>query len=171
MTSSGSDAHRGEVESAGQLPGGLERHLDGSNLPARAGQAFRLTTVDADGWPRGAQLSAGEVLSVGPGALMLCLWSSTATAGNLRRNGRCTLTAVLEGAVHEVRLHAAPVRAPAAGETHAIFRARVESAEAHRAKYAEVTSGVTFRLDDPDAVLGRWHAQVEAMRLAADENP
>lgn len=171
MTSSGSDAQGGRVEAAGQLPGGLERHLDGRDLPARAGQAFRLTTVDADGWPRGAQLSAGEVLSVGPRAVMLCLWPSTATAGNLRRDGRCTLTVVHDGAVHEVRLHAAPVGAPAAGGAHAIFRARVESAEAHRAKYAEVTSGVTFRLADPGPAIERWSAQVDAMRKAAEEHP
>jgi hypothetical protein len=40
----------------------------------------------------------------------------------------------------------------------------VESVQEHRAKYAEVTAGVSYRLHSPDEVLARWEAQLDALR-------
>jgi hypothetical protein len=36
------------------------------------------------------------------------------------------------------------------------------------APYAELTSGVRFRLKNPADVLRRWHRQIEALRRAID---
>ena len=94
------------------------------------------------------------------------------------RTGRATLSLVLDGAVFEIRLLATPVAAPpdcapigASSAAHpadepqlAFFRATVESTEEHRAKYADVTAGVSYRLRSPDEVLARWAAQISLLR-------
>lgn len=160
------------------LPEQVARYLDGADLLGRAGQAFRLSTVDESGWPHGAQLSVGEVLAANPHHLHLCIWSHSATCRNLMRTGRATLSLVLDGAVFEIRLLATPVAAPpdcapigASSAAHpadepqlAFFRATVESTEEHRAKYADVTTGVSYRLRSPDEVLARWAAQISLLR-------
>jgi hypothetical protein len=47
--------------SAKAIPAALVNYLNGENLLAKT-QALRLSTVDADGWPHAALLSAGDVL-------------------------------------------------------------------------------------------------------------
>ena len=94
------------------------------------------------------------------------------------RDGRATLSLVLSGAVFEIQLRATPVAAPQqrsaatdmgpgghADEPQlAFFRATVESTKEHRAKYAEVTTGVSYRLHSPNEVLARWAAQISWLR-------
>jgi flavin reductase (DIM6/NTAB) family NADH-FMN oxidoreductase RutF len=146
------------------LPPIIVGHLDGTELRTRAVQAFRLSTVDAEGWPHGAQVSVGEVLATDPGTLHLCLWPGSGSTANLRRDGRATLSMVLDGAIWEIRLHAVAATPPAGAPELAYFRATVESVQEHRAKYAEVTAGVSYRLHSPDEVLARWEAQLDALR-------
>ena len=43
------------------VPAAVAGYLDGEDLLAKT-QAVRLSTVDADGWPRAALLSAGDTL-------------------------------------------------------------------------------------------------------------
>ena len=43
----------------------------------------------------------------------------------------------------------------------------METARMHVEPYAAVTSGVTFILHDPQAVLPRWQRQIAALRAAA----
>ena len=147
-----------------KLPPIIVGFLDGTDLRIRASQAFRLSTVDVAGWPHGAQVSVGEVLATGPDTLHLCLWSGSGSTANLHRDGRAVLSMALDGAIWEIRLHATPAAAPAGAPELAYFRATVESAQEHRAKYAEVTAGVSYRLHSPDEVLARWEAQLDALR-------
>jgi hypothetical protein len=53
------------VLSANEIPTGVLNYLNGEDLLSKA-QALRLSTVDADGWPKAALLSAGDVLMVAP---------------------------------------------------------------------------------------------------------
>jgi hypothetical protein len=96
----------------------------------------------------------------------------------MARDGRATLSLVLDGGVFEIQLRATPVaapqqRSPAPAMTPgdhadepqlAFFRATVESTKEHRAKYAEVTTGVSYRLHSPHEVLARWTAQISWLR-------
>ena len=47
---------------------------------------------------------------------------------------------------------------------HRYFTAVVKDVRQHRSHYANVVSGVTFRLHDPTAVRPRWSRQIEMMR-------
>ena len=160
------------------LPEQVARYLDGADLLGRAGQAFQLSTVDEAGWPHSAHLSIGEVLATDAHHLNICLWAHSGTCRNMVRDGRATLSLVLDGGAFQIQLLATPVAAPqqcsaAAAMTPsdhanepqlAFFRATVESTREHRAKYAEVTTGVSYRLHSPNEVLERWAAQISWLR-------
>ncbi|MFT3863237.1 MAG: hypothetical protein QM729_03120 [Solirubrobacterales bacterium] len=137
--------------------------LDGTDLEEKVGTAVGIVTADADGWPRPAQLSAGEILLSSDGGVRLLLHGESGTAANLRRDGRMVMMLAADGANDELRFEvteAAPLEDP----PRATFVGRLVSAREHRVPYAEVTDGVRYRLHDPDAVLDRWRRQIEALR-------
>jgi hypothetical protein len=139
---------------AGHAPGG----------PHGARESHVLATADDDGWPRLTHLSDGEVLAMPDGSVRLCTWKSSRTAGNLRRDGRATLTVAAGGAAWEVRLRCHERPAPPGAPDLAYFAAEAESAEEHRAKYATVERGTSFRLHDPSEAEARWSAQHAVLR-------
>jgi len=139
---------------AGHAPGG----------PHGTRESHVLATADDDGWPRLTHLSDGEVLAMPDGSVRLCAWASSRTAGNLRRDGRATLTVAADGAAWEVRMRCRELPAPPGAPDLAYFAAEAESAEEHRAKYAVVERGTSFRLHDPSEAEARWSAQHAALR-------
>jgi hypothetical protein len=146
------------------LPPQLVSALDGEHLEARADEAIRLSTVSADGWPHGAQLSAGEVLAVDAATLLVAMWPNSNTAQNMQRDARLTLSLVHDGALLEIRARARLVAEHQTALDLSVFRLHIERVDAHRAKYAEVLSGVTFRLHEREKVLARWHEQIAMLR-------
>ncbi|WP_322062814.1 pyridoxamine 5'-phosphate oxidase family protein [Paraburkholderia sp. J63] len=158
---------RGDPHDARALPSALVSALDGEHLDAHADEAMRLSTVSADGWPHGAQLSMGEVLAVDAQTLLVAMWPRSNTAQNMLRDGRLALTLVHDGAVLEIRAHASLVAEHQTALDLSVFRLRIERVDVHRAKYAEVLSGVTFRLHEREAVLARWREQIAMLRTHA----
>lgn len=149
---------------AAAVPDAVAAYLDGADLLART-QAVRLSTVDSAGWPHASLLSAGDVLALPSGRVRFVVYPESTVAANLVRDGRLALTLSLDGGVCELRARAR--RLPdAQGVPLAMFEAEVEQIREHRAPYADVVTGVTFALHDPQAVLGRWERQITAMRAA-----
>ena len=139
--------------------------LDGTDLAARAGLTLELITLDADGWPRVALLSVGEVLATGDGSLRLALWPGSRSTANLEHSARALLAFVHDGAAHRVRLEArrrADVRV--AGEARAVFDAPILSVTRDEVPYARLRSGITHELVDPAQALARWRDTVAALR-------
>ncbi|MEM5314501.1 hypothetical protein [Paraburkholderia sp. JHI869] len=153
--------------SSTRLPAALVRELDGDHLEARLADALRLSTVSEDGWPHGAQLSAGEILAVNATTLLVALWPQSSTTANLVRDGRLTLSLVHDGALLEIRARSHAVAQRQTALELSVFRVEIESVTEHRAKYAEVLSGVTFRLYEPEQVLTRWREQIAMLRAFA----
>ena len=91
------------VLSANEIPTGCLNYLSGEDLLSKT-QALRLSTVDADGWPKAALLSAGDVLALPNGRLRLAIFASSGTAMNLERDGRLTLSLALDGGMCSLRL-------------------------------------------------------------------
>jgi hypothetical protein len=150
---------------ANTLPESMARYLDGTDLLHKT-QAFQVSTVDADGRPHDALLSAGDAVVVSTGSLRFAVFPQSATAANLARDGRVTITLALDRGLCEVRMRAkrlgnTPIEMPLA-----MFEASVEDVRMHVAPYADVTSGITFRLHEPEAVRGRWERQIAALRNA-----
>lgn len=148
----------------GALPDDVVEDLDGTHLEARSGEAIRLATVDADGWPHAAQLSVGELLALNSTELLAALWPDSHTVKNLKRDGRLTLALVHEGALLEMRARATLEAEHEMERNLTVFRIKIETIKEHRAAYADVISGVTFQLHEPDKVLARWQKQILMLR-------
>ena len=63
-------------------------YLDGANLLEKT-QALRLSTIDAEGWPHAALLSAGDALAMPSGNIRFVLFPQSGTVAEfgLRRTG------------------------------------------------------------------------------------
>ncbi|MDN5914246.1 MAG: pyridoxamine 5'-phosphate oxidase family protein [Pseudonocardia sp.] len=153
---------RPEESRAAGLPEWLAGYLDGSDLLDKT-QAARISTVDIDGWPHATLLSAGDMVALPPDRLRLLIYPQSTTTANLTRDGRLALTLSVDGGMGEVRLRARRLDPPPEVDL-AMFEAIAESVRFHRAPYADVTTGVTFAVHDPETVLARWERQVDAMR-------
>ena len=151
---------------AATVPAEVARYLDGTDLLAKS-QALRLSTVDAAGWPHASLLSAGDMLVLPSGLIRFVIFPQSATTANLIRDGRVTLTLSLDGGMCELRMRARRLMHSAPGVPLAFFEAEAESVRTHIAPYAAVTSGITFSLHEPQAVLPRWERQIAALRAAS----
>lgn len=139
--------------------------LDGTDLEARVGFTLELITVDADGAPRVALLSVGEVIATGDRDLALALWPGSRTTANLQRTAQALLAFVDDGAAYRLRLQAH--RRPdvlVAGEARAVFDAPVVSVTRDAVPYARLRGGITYELLEPVAALARWRATMAALR-------
>jgi hypothetical protein len=149
------------------LPVNLMDLLTGHDLARREGLTLLLVTTALDGWPHVAMLSAGEVLATDPGEVRLALWPGSGTTANLAQSGRSLLMIVVGNASYYVRLAAR--RGGDLSLSHgprAYFAATVEDVLEDVVSYAEITSGIGFRLKEPAKVLAAWTEAVAAMRSA-----
>ena len=151
------------IEAAPPPP--VAHYLDGTNLLQKT-QALRLSTLDPDGWPHAALLSAGDMLILPSGRLRFVIFPKSTTTANLMRDGRLTVSLALDEGIWDMRLKARRLAHTSPDVPLAFFEAELESARLHRAPYAAVTSGIIFALHEPDAVLPRWRRQIAAMRAA-----
>jgi hypothetical protein len=148
-----------------EIPDGVKRYLDGDDLPAKT-QALRLSTVNSDGWPHAALLSAGDMVMMPSGRIRLALFPNSTVTSNLDRDGRLSVSLSLDGGICELRLRARRLTHSVADMPLAFFEADIESVRRHIAPYAAVTGGVAFALHDPQSVLPRWQRQIAALRSA-----
>jgi len=148
------------------FPAGVAALLNGEALADKVGAVVQLATVGAEGWAHLAMLSVGEILVTGPSTLRLLLWPRAGSTANVRRDGRLTLSMVENGVPCDLRLQARalpPVEVPGVDEPFAAFEAQLLALKQHHAPYAIVTSGITYRLLEPQAVVDRWTRQIVAL--------
>ncbi len=151
-----------------ELPAPALALLDGSDPAGRVGVTFLLISGDADDWPHIAMLSVGEIVAVDARTLRAALWVTSTTSANLTRTGRAVLAFVADGRGFNVRMNAArEVDLQLGGDgSLAQFRLEVHEVLEDVADYAELTSGVTFQLRHPAAVLPRWERTIAALRAS-----
>ena len=137
--------------------------LDGRDPAGRVGFTILLLTTSGEGWPQVAMLSVGEVLAVDERRVRLALWAGSGSTGNLAR-GRATLMLVVGPDTYYVRLRSRRLADLALSSgPRACFEAEVEDVLVDVVGYATVTSGVTFRLNEPEQVLPAWREAVAAL--------
>lgn len=151
------------AEEPAHLSPALLKLLDGSDLRRHVGTTLLLVAADADGWPRAALLSVGEVVSLGPTRLRVALHEDSRTTAALRLNGRALIHVVLPSSVSRIYVMLEPYR-KILEPPLLVFDGRVVSVEVDRVDYATITSGITYELVDPNATVARWRGQLEAMR-------
>ena len=151
---------------AHDIPAGVLSFLNGEDLLSKT-QALRLSTVDAEGWPHAALLSAGDVLALPNGRLRFAIFPNSGTAANLARDGRLTLSMSLDGGMCELRLRARTCGQGTQEVPLAFLEAEVEHVRMHVASYADVNSGISFALHEPATVHDRWQRQIAALRAVS----
>jgi hypothetical protein len=110
------------------------------------------------GWPHLAMVSVGELVVAADERLALALWPTSTCAANLARTGRATLAVVADGFAFSLRCHVED-EVPIGAEGDPAMRGfvlRVTAAIEDAAPYADLLSGVTYRLHDAEATLARW---------------
>ncbi|AUT67316.1 MULTISPECIES: hypothetical protein [Paraburkholderia] len=150
-----------------EWPAELRALFDGSALASKVGFTASLLTVDESGAHlRTSLLGIGELYAPDSRTLCVALWPQSRAAQAIARSGRAALTFVFDEAFYQIQLALAPMSADAAGL--ACFAGSIESGEAHRVRYARLTAGITFDLEEGrDAVLERWTQQIEYLKKAA----
>src|ERR1700676_5344974 len=145
------------------MPDEIRDFLNGDDLGRKLSQAVRISisTVSEDGWPHAAMLSAGEMLALDAFEVAMLLYDGSNTSRNLARDGRLTLTLPPARGLCELRLRATANKQEG---RRRCFTALVEDVRQHQSRYADVVSGVPFRLHDPTSVLARWSRQIETLR-------
>jgi hypothetical protein len=123
------------------------------------------------GWTHLAMVSVGELVVAADGRLALALWPTSTCAANLGRAGRATLAVVADGLAFSLRCHVDDELPITAGEDPAMrgFVLRVAAATEDAAPYADLVSGVTYRLHDAQATLVRWRRTRAALTAALAE--
>jgi hypothetical protein len=127
--------------------------------PARQlGLTILVLTVDGAEWPHVAMVSVGELVVTGESRLVLALWPSSTCAANLSRSGRATLALVTDGRSFSIRCATRREQMLKAGQHPALRAFELEVVEVieDSAPYADLVSGVTYRLHDPEPTLARW---------------
>ena len=161
-----------QSEAAATLPPPVAALIDGTGLGAKVGQTISILTVGDDGWPRLSLLSVGELLSTSGADIRLALHAHSGTTAALTASGRAMLHVVCDATVYKIRVQVRrvdPDPAPGAGGDVdlAFFAGEVCRVDEDRVAYAELTSGITYRLDDAEAVVERWTRQVDRLKVLA----
>lgn len=159
-----------QADAAATLPPAVAALVDGTGLGDKVGQTISILTVGDDGWPRLSLLSVGEVLSTSGADIRLALHAHSGTTAALTASGRAMLHVVCDAAVYKIRVRVRRVDqgpAPNSGRDVelAFFAGEVCQVDEDRVAYAELTSGITYRLDDAEAVVERWTRQVDRLKV------
>jgi hypothetical protein len=141
-----------------KLPEDLYQRLSGKNLEAYAKTAILVSTVDTGGWPHPAILSYFEVIAKDYANVRLAIYRDSATAANIRRNGKLTMCIIDERIAYYVKGTVAEI-APQMSSMpfNAKLNLRVEQVLSDEAneeyeKGAYITTGIRYeRPRHPDA--------------------
>jgi hypothetical protein len=113
-------------------------------------------------------VSAGELVVTGEARMGLALWPSSTCAANLSGSGLATLALVTDGRSFSLRCrkHREQMLDDAEHPAARAYDLQVIEALEDAAPYADLLSGVTYRLHDPEPTLARWTATRAALRAA-----
>lgn len=125
--------------------------------------AFELLTVDQVGWPHVAWLGPAEVLPIDENTIALAVWPGSQTRQNLQ-SGRCVLQVVADGLIHRIRLEVVGLGPVPVGDGSIEgFLGTAVDIIIDDVAYADVLSGLSYRLFEPSKVLERWEEQVGSL--------
>ena len=134
-------------------------------MAGRVGLTILLLTTSDEGWPQVAMLSVGEVLAVDDRRLRLALWVGSGSTANLSR-GRATVMLVVGAEAYYLRVRTRRLADLALSRgPRACFAAEVEDVLVDVVAYATVTTGIGFRLNQPEEVLPAWEETVAALAV------
>jgi hypothetical protein len=154
-----------ETRTPVELPMSLRQLTDGTDLEHKDRDAMCLVTVGLDGWPHVALLSVGEVLTTSASGMRVALWPNSTTSANLHRSGQGLMVHVADGIAHYVRLAGRRMDDVEVSDSRlACFDLVAVKVIADRVGYADVLSGITYRLKHPGQVVERWRKTIDRLK-------
>ncbi|MCP1121112.1 hypothetical protein JOE11_001101 [Robbsia andropogonis] len=157
----------GNEDVTGVHPAASDMHPQEATSPQFT---LSLLTTGVDGWPVTSLLGPGEVVVVGEVQVRIALWPTARANSNIVREERATLDFVFDGHFHQLRLRAlrrAPLVVDASAPTLVCHELLLVEGEAQKVPYAELTSGIRYRLTGDAAcrreTAVRWRVQQAAL--------
>ncbi|KKI55811.1 pyridoxamine 5'-phosphate oxidase family protein [Staphylococcus pasteuri] len=138
--------------------------LNGKQLNEKQDLAMMLQSVTEDGYPHTAMVSVGEVVAVNSEQLRIALWPDTKTTNSLIKLKKASLVIVHNHKVNYIELDVnfmAQIQIDSF--ERACFEANVKSFKEDVAKYADIDTGITITLKDPEDVLQRWRTTIDRL--------
>ncbi|HXZ08914.1 MAG TPA: hypothetical protein VEI25_12735 [Paraburkholderia sp.] len=150
-----------------EWPPQLRALFDGTSLETKTGFTASLLTLDANGHLRTSLLGVGELYAPDSRTMCIALWPQSRAARTLAHGGRAALTFVFDDAFYQVQLDLRPL--PGDEGALACLTGSIDTGEAQRVRYARLTGGITFELEDGqvEEVLDRWKRQIEHLKKMA----
>jgi len=93
-----------------ELPEDLYLRLSGHSIDRYLNHVILLYTVDANGWPHPSLLSCFEVAARDRNNVRIATYKSSSTTGNMRRNGKVTLSIFDERIAYSIKGKAQEIR-------------------------------------------------------------
>lgn len=139
--------------------------LDGRDLYNKQSIAMMLQSVNAEDYPHSAMISVGEIVAIDNTTLRLALWPKTQTTLSLLKRRKANLVIVYNQKVNYIELDVEPLNSNGNSTyDRTYFEATLKSIKEDVAKYATITSGITFKLNEPEEVVQRWETTIKDMK-------
>ncbi|WP_436945759.1 pyridoxamine 5'-phosphate oxidase family protein [Staphylococcus xylosus] len=141
-----------------KLTDDLKDLLNGKQLAQKQHIAMVLQSITSEGYPHSAMVSVGEVIALDSEHLRIALWPQTQTSISLAEKRKSNLIIIYNNMVSYLELDITLL--PSLDNEvyeRTRFEATIKSIKQDIAKYADITSGITVEMHEPEQVLNRWN--------------
>lgn len=141
-----------------KLTDDLKDLLNGKQLAQKQHIAMILQSITSEGYPHSAMVSVGEVIALDSEHLRIALWPQTQTTLSLVKKGKANLVIIYNNMVNYLELDISEL--PSLNHEfyeRTRFEATIKSIRQDSAKYADIISGITVKMHEPEQVLNRWN--------------
>ncbi|MEX2948981.1 pyridoxamine 5'-phosphate oxidase family protein [Staphylococcus warneri] len=139
--------------------------LNGTHLDQKQHVAMMLQSTTEEGYPHSAMISVGEIVALNEHQVRIALWPDTTTTRSLMNFGKANLVIVYKHKVNYIELDVQSLNKIGVDASERMcFQADVKHFKEDVAKYADITSGITFDLKEPEKVLQRWQSTIDELK-------
>lgn len=141
-----------------KLTDDLQDLLNGKQLAQKQHIAMILQSITSEGYPHSAMVSVGEVIALDSEHLRIALWPQTQTSISLAEKRKSNLIIIYNNMISYLELDITLL--PSLDNEvyeRTRFEATIKSIRQDIAKYADITSGITVEMHEPEQVLNRWN--------------
>lgn len=141
-----------------KLTDDLQDLLNGKQLAQKQHIAMILQSITSEGYPHSAMVSVGEVIALDSEHLRIALWPQTQTSISLAEKRKSNLIIIYNNMVSYLELDITLL--PSLDNEvyeRTRFETTIKSIRQDVAKYADITSGITVEMHEPEQVLNRWN--------------
>ncbi|BAH82968.1 PNPOx family protein [Candidatus Ishikawella capsulata] len=141
-----------------ELPEPIFKYLHKDISINTVNESVCLLSTNTQGWPHTAQLSLGEIYASDQKTIKIALWSNSNNKKNIEYNNKLSLVLAWNKGIVEIQ-GLAKLLAEKSLCKLTIFEIKLISIIHYCSNYANVISGISFIVHDPQNVNFRWKKQ------------